>query len=61
MAGGVCAACSHGATTPIDVVKTKIQSDPAKYNGGMISALSNIVNEYGILFLLVGIGPTVLG
>ena len=30
LAGGICAACSHGWTTPIDVVKTKIQSDPKK-------------------------------
>jgi solute carrier family 25 phosphate transporter 3 len=57
----VCAACSHGITTPIDVVKTKIQSDPAKYNEGMVSAVSKIVQEYGIFFLLAGIGPTILG
>lgn len=28
VAGGTCAAFSHGITTPIDVVKTKIQSNP---------------------------------
>lgn len=28
VAGGTCAAFSHGVTTPIDVVKTKIQSNP---------------------------------
>jgi hypothetical protein len=27
IAGGTCAAFSHGITTPIDVVKTRIQSD----------------------------------
>jgi hypothetical protein len=28
VAGGTCAAISHGITTPIDVVKTRIQADP---------------------------------
>ena len=28
VAGGTCAAFSHGITTPIDVIKTKIQADP---------------------------------
>ena len=28
VAGGVCAATSHGITCPIDVVKTKIQAQP---------------------------------
>ena len=28
VAGGVCAATSHGLTTPIDVVKTKMQAQP---------------------------------
>lgn len=28
VAGGTCAAISHGITTPIDVVKTRIQANP---------------------------------
>lgn len=28
VAGGTCAAFSHGITTPIDVVKTRIQANP---------------------------------
>jgi hypothetical protein len=28
VAGGTCAAISHGITTPIDVVKTRMQADP---------------------------------
>ena len=28
VAGGTCAAFSHGITTPIDVVKTKLQANP---------------------------------
>ena len=34
-AGGICAATSHGITTPIDVVKTKMQAQPEIYNKGM--------------------------
>ena len=32
VAGGVCAATSHGITTPIDVVKTKMQAQPEVRN-----------------------------
>jgi len=28
VAGGTCAAISHGITTPIDVVKTRMQANP---------------------------------
>ena len=61
MAGGVCAACSHGITTPIDVVKTKIQSEPSKYDKGMLVATKDIIAEEGPGYLLAGLGPTVVG
>jgi solute carrier family 25 phosphate transporter 3 len=61
VAGGVCAACSHGITTPIDVVKTKIQTNPSKYKGGMLKAAKEIVAEEGAGYLLAGLGPTVVG
>ena len=35
VAGGTCAAISHGITTPIDVVKTRIQADPKVSVGSM--------------------------
>jgi solute carrier family 25 phosphate transporter 3 len=57
----VCAACSHGITTPIDVVKTKIQTNPSKYKGGMLKAAKEIVAEEGPGYLLAGLGPTVVG
>ena len=47
VAGGTCAAFSHGITTPIDVVKTRMQADPKKYNKGMIVATSDIIKEEG--------------
>ncbi|GMH54557.1 hypothetical protein TrST_g12182 [Triparma strigata] len=62
VAGGVCAACSHGITTPIDVVKTKIQSDPSKYKGkSMLASAKEMVKEEGAGYLLAGLGPTVVG
>ena len=61
IAGGTCAAISHGITTPIDVVKTRMQSSPEKYNQGMIHALTFMVREEGVGVLLAGLGPTVIG
>ena len=61
VAGGVCAACSHGITTPIDVVKTRIQTYPDRYTQGVLRAARDIVRTEGVGFLLTGLGPTVLG
>lgn len=61
VAGGTCAAISHGITTPIDVVKTRIQSNPKKYDQGIRNAAVAIINEDGPNALLGGLGPTVVG
>lgn len=62
VAGGGAAAISHGITTPIDVVKTKMQGDPEKYKGmGLVSASQSVIKEFGIMFLLAGLGPTFVG
>lgn len=61
VAGGTCAAFSHGITTPIDVVKTRIQADPKRYNKGMVAATTEIIKEEGPGALLIGLGPTVVG
>ena len=47
VAGGICAATSHGITTPIDVVKTKMQTSPEKYKDGVISAARDIIKTEG--------------
>lgn len=36
VAGGTCAAFSHGFTTPIDVVKTRIQAKPKVSEMGIV-------------------------
>jgi solute carrier family 25 phosphate transporter 3 len=61
VAGGVCAATSHGITTPIDVVKTKMQAQPDVYNKGMAAATMSILKTDGPSALLGGLGPTVVG
>lgn len=60
-AGALCAAYSHGITTPIDVVKTKMQQLPDKYPKNVLHASKMIVQEEGIFFLLQGIWPTIIG
>ena len=62
LAGSLCAAFSHGITTPIDVVKTKMQSDPQNFNGlGVVAASKTIVEDDGYGILIKGLGPTVIG
>jgi solute carrier family 25 phosphate transporter 3 len=47
--------------TPIDVVKTRIQIDPALKGMGLLSAGKNIVAAEGPGGLLTGFGPTAVG
>jgi len=60
-AGGICAAFSHGITTPIDVIKTRMQQYPELYTRGVWQAAKDIVASHGIGFLLAGLGPTIVG
>lgn len=61
VAGGTCAAFSHGITCPIDVVKTRIQANPKVYDKGLIKATTAICQSDGPQVLLAGLGPTVAG
>ena len=60
VAGSVSAALSHGYTTPIDVVKTRMQTNPELYNG-TLDALQKIIENDGPAFLLQGLVPTCVG
>ncbi|OAQ70738.1 mitochondrial phosphate carrier protein [Pochonia chlamydosporia 170] len=60
-AGAVCCSLTHGAFTPVDVVKTRIQLDPATYNRGMIGGFRQVIQNEGAGALLTGIGPTFTG
>lgn len=60
-AGAICAAYSHGITTPIDVVKTRMQTSPESYDKGFIQAAKDIIFTEGLFFLLSGLWPTIIG
>jgi len=47
--------------TPIDVVKTRIQIDPAFKRLGIVSGTRRIVASEGPSALLTGFGPTAVG
>ncbi|KAF2143351.1 uncharacterized protein K452DRAFT_268814 [Aplosporella prunicola CBS 121167] len=60
-AGAVCCSVTHGAFTPVDVVKTSIQLDPIKYNRGLIGGFRQIIAEKGFGAVWTGVGPTFAG
>ncbi|OJD18504.1 hypothetical protein AJ78_01493 [Emergomyces pasteurianus Ep9510] len=60
-AGAVCCSVTHGALTPVDVVKTKIQLDPKTYNRGMIGGFKQVIQNEGAAALMTGFGPTAAG
>jgi len=61
LAGGICCGITHGAVCPVDVVKTRIQLNPTKYNQGMIAGFRTVVAEEGVGALATGLGPTAVG
>jgi solute carrier family 25 phosphate transporter 3 len=61
LAGGICCSITHGALTPVDVVKTRMQLDPVTYNQGMIGGFRQVISKEGAGALLTGLGPTVGG
>lgn len=60
-AGGICCSITHGALTPVDVVKTRVQLDPLKYNTGLIGGFRTIIKEEGAAALSTGFGATAAG
>ncbi|OBT80158.1 hypothetical protein VF21_00676 [Pseudogymnoascus sp. 05NY08] len=61
IAGALCCSITHGALTPVDVVKTRIQLDPATYNRGLIGGFRQVIAKEGAGALLTGLGPTFAG
>lgn len=60
-AGGICCSITHGALCPVDVVKTRVQLDPVKYNRGLIGGFKQVVSEEGAMALTTGLGATAIG
>merc|ERR1712050_513991 len=46
---------------PVDVVKTRIQLDPVKYNSGLVGGFRQVVGAEGMGALATGLGPTAVG
>jgi len=61
LAGGICCSITHGAVCPVDVVKTRIQLDPVKYDSGLVGGFRKVIAEEGIAALSTGIGATAVG
>ncbi|KUJ21715.1 mitochondrial carrier [Mollisia scopiformis] len=61
LAGAICCSVTHGALTPVDVVKTRIQLDPVTYNRGLIGGFRQVIAKEGAGALLTGFGPTAAG
>lgn len=61
LAGGICCSVTHGALCPVDVVKTRIQLQPEKYNKGMVAGFRQVIAEEGVGALATGLGPTAVG
>ncbi|KAJ4482041.1 mitochondrial carrier domain-containing protein [Lentinula aciculospora] len=61
LAGALCCTISHGAMTPIDVVKTRIQIDPRYKPFGFVSGTRYLIANEGPSALLTGFGPTAVG
>jgi solute carrier family 25 phosphate transporter 3 len=60
-AGAICCSATHGAVCPVDVVKTRMQLNPAKYNTGMIGGFKMVIAEEGVGALSTGLGATAIG
>ena len=60
VSGAVCASGVHLMVTPLDVIKTKIQTDPKNYPGP-ISSFQKLVKEQGLGGFFTGWVPTFVG
>jgi solute carrier family 25 phosphate transporter 3 len=52
---------THGATTPIDVIKTRIQLEPQKYTSGFIGTFRSVLKGEGAGVLFTGATATAQG
>jgi len=60
LSGAICCSGVHLALTPLDVVKTKVQTDPEKYPG-MIKTFQKVYKDDGASGFIQGWVPTFLG
>ncbi|KAJ1630746.1 mitochondrial carrier domain-containing protein, partial [Pavlovales sp. CCMP2436] len=58
-AAGCC--FTHTLVTPLDVVKTRMQTSPAQYSGGLVAASRTIIDNEGWTMLFAGLQATIAG
>jgi hypothetical protein len=59
--GAVCSSVAHLILTPIDVVKTKVQTRPEIYNEGIVRTFKKVLREEGASTFFDGWEPTFVG
>jgi len=60
-AGAACCLATHGAMTPIDVIKTRIQIDNNLKGENMLAAGRSLISKEGTSVLMTGFGSTAIG
>ncbi|CAM9928194.1 unnamed protein product, partial [Hapterophycus canaliculatus] len=58
--GAVGCTLTHTTVIPLDVVKTRLQTDPGRY-AGLAQGVTTIAEEEGWMMLMQGLGPTLAG
>eukprot|EP00752_Nemacystus_decipiens_P006152 g5550.t1 len=58
--GAVGCTTTHLTVIPLDVVKTRLQTDPGRYTG-LTEGVTTIAKEEGWMMLMQGFGPTLTG
>ncbi|CAE7214031.1 mcfN [Symbiodinium natans] len=60
LSGAFGCSVTHSLVIPLDVVKTRLQAEPSRYDG-LVSGAIQISKDEGVLSLLAGWEPTLLG
>ena len=60
LSGGTGCALTHTVVVPLDVVKTRLQTNPDQYDG-IIGGATTIVKEEGLSALMLGLQATIAG
>jgi solute carrier family 25 phosphate transporter 3 len=60
LSGGLCGSAAHTALVPLDVIKTRLQSDPEKYSGP-VDCIRTLSREEGLSAFTQGLAATTVG
>jgi uncharacterized membrane protein YgcG len=60
VAGGLCSASAHTLLVPLDVVKTRLQTEPGRY-AGPLECAATVYSDEGAAGFAQGVGATLVG